>query len=153
MSEDPKYTLKKIIDNISIKKDDNVTNATLVFLYHGGPETLKELFADYDVVVMIDDARATGIRQMQEVPEHHPEMYPVHVLTVDKYALVLGVHTLVCTATKMDHKMKEQMRAVVEAAGISAGFRLRITDERPDNKRVGGLMVWETTYSILYTDV
>jgi len=149
MSEDPKYTIKKIVDDITLKKDDEVIDATLIFLYHGGPETLKELFADYDVVVTFSDARATGTRQMQEIPEHHPETYPVHVLTVDKY--VSGA--LVCTGEKMQHKMKEQMRAMIEAAGKSTGFRLRITNEKPDNKRAGGLMIWETTYSVLYTDV
>ena len=149
MVEDPKYTIKKIVDDITLKKNNESDDATLIFLYEGGPETLKELFEDYDVVVAFGDARATGRRQMHEVPEHHPETYPIHVLTIDKY--VSG--SLVCTGEKMQHKMKEQMRSVIEAAGVSAGFRLRITDERADNKRVGGLMLWETTYSILYTDV
>lgn len=149
MPEDPKYTIKKIVDDITLLKDDEVTSAALIFLYHGGPETLKELFASYDVVVTFSDARATGIRRMHEVPEHHPETYPVHVLTVDKYAA--GV--LIVTGEKMQHKMTEQMRSVIEAAGVSTGFRVTIIDETPGNKRVGGLMVWETTYSILYTDM
>ena len=149
MAEDPKYTLKKIIDDISIKRDDNTTDATIVFLYHGGPETLKELFVDYDVVVTFSDAKASGVRRMHEIPEHHPETYPVHVLTIDKYAA--GV--LICTGEPLQHKMKEQMRSVIEAAGVSTGFRVTITGETPSNKRVGGLDLWETTYSILYTDV
>lgn len=149
MPEDPKYTIKQIVDDITLLKDDEVTDAALIFLYHGGPETLKELFADYDVVVTFSDARASSTRLMHSVPEHHPEVYPVHVLTIDKY--VAGV--LVCTAEKMQHKMKEQMRSVIEAAAKSTTYRLTITGETPSNKRVGGLDLWETTYSILYTDV
>ncbi len=149
MSEDPKYTIKKIVDDITLKKDNETDDAALIFLYHGGPETLKELFADYDVVVTFSDARATATRRMREVPEHHPETYPVHVLTINKY--VSG--SLVCTGEKMQHKMKEQMRSVIEAAAVSTGYRLTITGETPSNKRIGGLSLWETTYSILYTDV
>jgi len=149
MPEDPKYTIKKIVDDITLLKDDEVTSAVLIFLYHGGPETLKELFADYDVVVTFSDAPATGIRKHHEVATHHPETYPVHVLTIDKY--VAGV--LVCSGEAMQHKMKGQMRSVIEAAGVSTGFRVTITKETPSNKRVGGLDLWETTYSILYTDM
>lgn len=149
MPEDPKYTIKKIVDNITLKKDNESDDAALIFLYHDGPETLKELFVSYDVVVTFDDASAKGTRQMQEVPEHHPETYPVYVLTVDKYVSSV----LVCTGEKMQHKMKEQMRSVIEAAGKSTGFRLQIPVEKPNNKRVGGLMIWETTYFILYTDM
>lgn len=149
MSEDPKYTIKNLVDEITLKKDDELTDAALIFLYHGGPETLKELFASYDVVVTFSDARASSTRLMHSVPEHHPEVYPVHVLTIDKY--VAGV--LVCTGEAMQHKMKGQMRSVIEAAAKSTTYRLTITGEAPSNKRVGGLDLWETTYSILYTDV
>ena len=148
MAEDPKYTIKKIVDNITLKKDNESDAAAIIFLYKGGPETMKELFDDYDVVVTFGDAPATGVRHEQEVPTHHPETYPVYVSTVDKYVS----DSLVCTADKMQHKMKEQMRSVIEAAAISTGFRLRVTSEDPITKWAGGLKIWETTYSVLYTD-
>ena len=114
MAEDPKYTIKKIVDGITLLKDDEEADAAIIFLYHDGPETLKALFDTYDVVVTFSDARATGIRKHHEVATHHPETYPVHVLTIDKYTS----DTLVCTGEKMQHKMKEEMRTIIEAAGV-----------------------------------
>lgn len=148
MGTDPKFIIKDLLDDITLKKDNETDDAALIFLYHGGPETLKELFVDYDVVVTFSDAKSSGTRRMHEVPEHHPETYPVHVLTIDKYAS--GV--LICTGESLQHKIKEQMRSVIEAAGVSTGFRVTITGETPNNKRVGGLMIWETTYQVTYTD-
>ncbi len=147
MAEDPKYTIKKIVDNITLKKDNESDDAALIFLYHDGPETLKEIFADYDVVVTFSDARASGFRRHHSVSVHHAEIYPVHVMTINKY--VSG--SLVCTGEKMQHKMKEQMRAVIEAAAVAATYKLEITGETPSNKRIGGLSLWETTFSITYT--
>jgi len=144
MGEDPKYTIKKIVDDITLKKDNEADDATLIFLYEGGPETLKELFASYDVVVTFGDAPVRPDRFMQDVAEHHPEVYPVTVQIIDK----TGV-----TATKMMHKMKEQMRVIVEAAAQTSTYTLRIISETPGNRRVGGLYVWDTTYSIQYKDL
>lgn len=142
--EDPKYTIKKIVDDITLKKDNETDDATLIFLYEGGPETLKELFESYDVVITIDDAPARGERFMQDIATHHPEVYPVIVQIIDK----TGV-----TATKLMHKMKEQMRATIEAAAQTSTYTLRILRETPGNRRVGGLDVGETTYSIEYKDL
>lgn len=144
MGEDPKYTIKKIVDDITIKKDNETDDATLIFLYEGGPETLKELFASYDVVVTFGDAPARPDRFVQDVPTHHPEVYPVAVQIINK----TGV-----TATKMQHKMKEQMRTTIEAAAQTSTYTLRIISEAPGNRRVGGLGVWETTYSVEYKDL
>ena len=139
MAEDPKYTIKKIVDDITLKKDNESDDAALIFLYHGGPETLKELFADYDVVVTFSDARTSGgFRRHHSVPIHESETYPVHVMTINKY--VSGV--LVCTGEKMQHKMKEQMRVIIEAAAVADTYKLEITGETPSNKRLGGLSLW-----------
>lgn len=144
MGTDPKYTVLDTINGITTTKDDNVTPATLIFMYRGGPETLKELFESYDVVITIDDAPARGERFMQDIATHHPEVYPVIVQIIDK----TGV-----TATKLMHKMKEQMRATIEAAAQTSTYTLRILRETPGNRRVGGLDVGETTYSIEYKDL
>lgn len=48
---DPKYTLLDVVDEITTTKDDNATPAVIIFLYAGGPETLKTLFLTNDVIV------------------------------------------------------------------------------------------------------
>ena len=79
---------------------------------------------------------------MQDVPEGQAATYPVVVQIIDQ----TGV-----TATKMLHKMKEKVRIVIEAAAQAANYKLRITRESPGSRRVGGLSVWETTFSVMYT--
>ena len=149
MSEDPKYTIKKIVDGITLKKDDELTAATLIFIYADGPETLKELFETYDVIVMFEDAKGVGTRYIQNVPVHHPETYPVCVSTLDKYSA--GV--LVCTADAMQEKMKVQMRTMIEAAAKNVAYRLRIATEIPKTLKVAGLKIWETTYALIFEDL
>jgi len=101
------------------------------------------------VIVTFADAKVSPTRWMQDVAEHHPETYPIHVLTVDKYD---SSYNLLCTADKMQKKMNAAMRAAVEAAAQGSTYRLRVVSEQPNNRRVGGLKIWETTYYVKYTD-
>ena len=141
----PKATIKNIVQAITTTID-NGTAADIITLYEGGPETLKYLFflLDYDVVVTIDDPNVVSQRDIQDVPEHYAELHPVTVTSVDK----TGV-----TATRMEAKMRTQMRAVIEAAAHGLNYTLKIIRESSSNRRKGGIdRVWETTYWVQYRD-
>jgi len=148
MAANPKLEIKNIAGTIATTIDDNATAALIIVIYEGGPETLKYLFyvVGADVVVAVGDPseRSSGDRrEIQDEPVHYTGFYPVKVVTVDK----TGV-----TATKMQYKMRLQMRAVFEpVARTRAGFTLKIAGTEEENGRKGGLdKVWQTTYEIEY---
>ena len=142
---DPKYTLLDVVDAITTTKDDNIAAAAIIFLYAGGPETLKDLFLTYDVIVTFHDSRTRPIRHLQDVPTYYPAELPVHVITIDKYSAA-GV--LLCTGTKMQWKMKDAMRTIIAANAQVGAYTLRIIDESANNRWAAGLQIWEETYII-----
>lgn len=142
---DPKYTLLDVVDAITTTKDDNITAAAIIFLYAEGPEPLGSLFDTYDVVVTFHDSRTRPTRHLQDVPVYYPSNFPVHVITIDKYN---AAGTLVCTATKMQWKMKVQMRAIIAANAQVGAYTLRIIEESANDRWIAGLQVWESTYII-----
>lgn len=146
MAANPKLEIKNLAGTITTTIDNPAVAALIIVIYEGGPETLKYLFyvVDADVVVAVGDPseRASGDRrEIQDEPVHYTGVYPVRVLTVDK----AGV-----TATKMQYKMRIQMRAVFEpVARTRAGFTTKILSTGEENGRRGGLdQVWQTTYDI-----
>ena len=142
----PKQTVKNIVQTITTTIDDG-SPADIVFMYEGGPETLKYLFhvTDYDVVVTIEDPDTRAIRPIQNVPEHHPDIHKVTVTCIDK----TGV-----TATLMIAKMTTQMRVTIEAAAQGPDYILEIERETFSNRRKGGLdRVWERNFFIRYVDM
>ena len=141
-----KTEVKNVISAVTATIDDDVTAAAIVYLYSGGPETLKYLFhiLDYDVVVTFEDPTVASRRWIQDVPEHHVEAVEVVVTSIDK----AGV-----TGAKMQRKMRAAIRTVIEAAAHGLNFILRMPDERPQGRRKGGIdRVWETRYIIEYWD-
>ena len=150
MSVDPKYRVKNLVAYALtlIKKDDDSTSASCIILYEGGPETLGDLFDTYDVVVTVSDPTGKPERHMQEVPEHHPQAYPVNVLTIDKYSS--GV--LVCTGSRMQHNCRERIEFALDGTKETA-YRVRIVSSKEGQKTVGGITIWETTYMIRHTDM
>jgi len=142
----PKEQVKNIISTTTTTIDDDATPAFIIYMYAGGPETLKWLFyvLGFDVVVTVDDPTVANRRWIQDVPEHHPEAVEVVVTTIDK----AGV-----TGTKMQEKMRAALRATVEASAHGVNYILRMPDERPQSRRKGGLdRVWETRYTITWMD-
>ena len=141
-----KSTVRTIVNTITTTID-NGTPADILTIYQGGPETLRYLFfiEDFDVVVTVGDPAVQSQRDLQNVPEHYSEIHPVIVSTVDK----TGV-----TATKMQRKMRVQMRAVIEAAAQGTNYIVKIMRESSSNRRKGGILekVWETTYYVQYKD-
>lgn len=135
------------MDGITTTIDDNITAAGILTMYQGGPETLRYLFfiENFDVVVTVGDPTVQSQRDLQDIPEHYPELHPVTVTTADK----TGV-----TATKMQRKMRVQMRAVIEAAAQGTNYTVKIIRESSSNRRRGGVLekVWETAYHIQYKD-
>jgi len=152
----PKYHIKNIIDNITTTKDNGVTAAQLLFIYEHGPEDLDYLFfnQDYDIVVTVGDPdpnTASGDRrEIQDQPVHYTGIYPVTVFSMDKYS---PVGNLVCTATKMQHKLTLALRTIIEANAQQTTYTIKITAGRPRNRRVGGLWLWSTEHKIEYFEL
>jgi len=142
---DPKFTLLDVVDAITTTKDDNIAAAAIIFLYAGGPETLKDLFNTYDVIVTFHDSRTRPTRHLQDVPTYYPGEFPVHVITVDKYS---AAGALLCTGTKMQWKMRDAMRTIIAANAQVGAYTLRIIDESPNDRWVAGLQVWENVFVI-----
>jgi len=144
-----KIEVKNILSSIppaTVTIDDNATPAMIVYLYEGGPETLKYLFyiLGYDIVVTIYDPAVSSRRWIQDVPEHHVEAVEVVVTTIDKP---------LATGTKLQRKMRAAIRTVVETGAHGLNFILRMPSERPQGRRKGGLdRVWETKYIVEYWD-
>ena len=148
MAWNPKLEIKNIASTIATTIDNNATAALIIVMYEGTPETLKYLFhvVGADVVVTVDDPgeRASGDRrEIQDEPAHYTGIYPVKITSIDK----TGV-----TATKIQYKMRIQMRAVFEpVARTRAGFTMKIQSTNEENGRKGGIdKVWQTTYDIEY---
>ncbi len=142
---DPKSTLLNVVDGITTTKDDNVTAAAIIFQYSKGPETLKSLFDDYDVIVTIDDSDTRPTRHDQDVPTYYPSGFPIHVITINRYN---AAGALISTGTKMQWKMKSQMRTIIAANAQVGAYTLRILDERVNDRWVVGLQVWESIYIV-----
>jgi len=141
---DPKYTLLDVVDAITTTIDDG-SPATILFLYAGGPETLKTLFLTYDVIVTFHDSRTRPTRHLQDVPTYYPAELPVHVITVDKYD---AAGALIVTGTKMQWKMKDAMRTIIAAFAQVGAYTLRIIDESVNDRWAAGLQLWESIYII-----
>ncbi|KKL80634.1 hypothetical protein LCGC14_2002830 [marine sediment metagenome] len=142
---DPKSTLLNVVDGITTTKDDNVTAAAIIFQYSKGPETLKSLFDDYDVIVTFHDSTTRPTRHLQDVPTYYPANLPVHVITIDKFNAA-GVR--VCTGTKMQWKMKAAMRTIIADNAQVGAYTLRILDERANDQWTVGLQVFEQIYIV-----
>ena len=148
MAWNPKLEIKNIASTITTTIDDNATAALIIVVYEGTPETLKYLFhiVGADVVVAVDgpSERDSGDRrEVQDQAAHYTGIYPVKIIAIDK----TGV-----TATKLQYKMRIQMRAVFRpVARTRAGFTMKIINTNEDNGRKGGIdRVWQTTYDIEY---
>lgn len=140
-----KNVVKNIIQTITTTIDDG-SPADVIYFWVGGPETLKYLFyiVDADVVVGIDDPMEASVRWIQDVPEHHPAVHLVSVISIDK----TGV-----TASRMQEKMRLLMRATVEAAAQGGNYTLKILRETRNSSRLGGIdLMWRTDYYIEYKD-
>ncbi len=142
---DPKSTLLNVVDGITTTQDDDVTAAAIIFQYAKGPETLKALFADYDVIVTFHDSDTRPTRRDQDVPTYYPANLPVHVITIDKND---PAGARVTTGTKMQWKMKAAMRTIIADNAQVGAYTLRIMDERANDRWTVGLQVFEQIYVI-----
>ncbi len=151
---DPRFRIKDIIDGITVNIDDDVTAASILYIYEGGPETLQYLFIDqdYDIVVTVADPRrrASGVtREIQDAPLRYTGLHPVSVTAIDKLNPVAG--GLIVTATKVLYKMQLQFEAVIPANAQQVGYTVKIESDGPKNVRAWGTdRVWVTEYQIEY---
>ncbi len=142
---DPKSTLLNVVDGITTTRDDDVTPATIIFQYAKGPETLKALFVDYDVIVTIHDSDTRPTRHDQDVPTYYPSGFPIHVITINRYN---AAGALISTGTKMQWKMKAAMRTIIADNAQVGAYTLRDLDERPNDRWTVGLQIWESVYIV-----
>ena len=154
---DPRTTLLTgLSTNLgNIKKDDGITNASILHVWESGPETLKYLFftAGFDAVLTYGEPNSIGVRDAanQSVPVHYNMNYPVTVTTVDKP--LTGV--LVCTAQEMQYKVTYALRVAAEVfsesvPAASPAYRLTLKSDNTLTKRVGGIRIYETSHVFRY---
>jgi len=153
---DPRTTIKAIIEAYivayPVTRDDCIAIATVISLWESGPETLKPLFATYDIVITFGEPRSRSVRPIQDVPVHFNMSYPITVTTVNKP--LTGV-ALVCTAARMQYKVTLALRAAIQGSAQSApaaapAYTIRIMDDAAKHTRIGGLDVWQATHSVQY---
>jgi len=151
---DPRTTIKTIVDDHlgNIKKDNDIDNAMVITLWEGGPETLKHLFATYDVVITFGDPRSRSIRPIQDRPVHYLMRYPITVTTVNK---PLTGGALVCTAARMQYHVAYALRVAIavhaqSGVGATPAYTLRLIEDVATHKRIGGLDVWQADHYAQY---
>ena len=153
--QDPKTTIRTgVVANLGIiRKDDGLANASVIHIWEGGPETLKDLFYtdDYDVVITYGEPRSRSARPVQDVPVHYLMSYPITVTTVDKPLTGAPL----CTASRMQYKVTYALRAAIaafsqSAVGATPAYTLMLREDTPMVKRVGGLKIWEAKHVAEY---
>jgi len=160
MATDPRYHILDMIDGITVTKDDGATAASVLYIYEGSQEDLYNVFFDddYDMVVTVgiaDSEVASGDkREIQDDPIHFTGSHKVTVTALDKFDL-LG--TKICTATKLQHKMNDQLKTTIGAAAQQVGYTVKIQNMRPEggrsNRKIGGLYFWIRAYRIEYFEI
>ena len=142
-TSDPRYVIKNILDEMTFNKDDDATSAVLLFMYSDSGEFLEDLFDDYDVVFTLGPPTMIERRFIGDIPVHERYEVPVTVASIDK----TGV-----TGSFMLWKADIEIRAKIEAS-VHPGAGVTITVvgiPRPDNRKVGGITVWQSIYTIRY---
>ena len=142
-TDDPRYKVKDILDAMTFTKDDDATPAVLLFMYSDSEEFLEDLFDDYDVVFTLGPPVMIERRFIGDVPVHEQYEVPVTVASIDK----TGV-----TGAFMQWKADVQIRAKIEAS-VHPGSGVVITvvgAPRSDNRRLGGVTLWQSIYTIRY---
>lgn len=147
------YTIVSAIPAANIKLDNGATNASVLHIWEGGPETLKYLFytSGYDVIFTYGEPRSRSVRPIQDVPVHYNMDYPITVSTADKP--LTGV--LTATAVRMQYKATYALRDIVEASaqsvvGASPAYTLRVISDDAVVRNVAGIKVWETKHMLQY---
>jgi len=156
MAVDPRSHIRTIISTATITKDDGITGAAILYMYEGSEEDLYNLFFDdnYDMVITIEVAEpetASGdSKEIQDAPIHFTGSHTVTVTAIDKFDLV---GNKICTATKLQHKMNDQLKAVIAAAAQQVGYTVKIQNMRPARRKIGGLYFWIRPYKIEYFEI
>ncbi len=141
----PRYEVLNYIDGIAFNIDDDATPAVLLFMFSDGEEDLEELFDAYDVLFLVESwVKRIPNRRDLSVPVHYSWVIPVTIISKDKTGI---------TGTEMQFKANLGMMAVIEASARpgAAGYTLESTGAKPHNQRVGGVMIYKTTYTIVLT--
>ena len=142
MSFDPRAEVKTLLDTVSVTVDGGGA-ATLLVMYTGGWENLKQLFLVdlYDAILAVDPATkvmAAPDRRIQDVPLRYNADVPVHVL---------AINTATVTATTILEKIRVDIRNVIEADPQKPEFTVFISRVQPANRPRGGYdPLWQDDY-------
>lgn len=149
MAADPAYTIKDIIDAVTIDIDDGITPAVISYQLAGAPEGMKYLFDNYDVLVIVGKPPTIPERHIQDVPIYYPSDFPISVLITDKFD---ATDVLISTGNAMMWKMVEALRTIIAANAQVGAYTLRIISEKINNRWVAGLFIWETIITVEYKE-
>lgn len=145
MSDDPRARLETILTTVTATIDDDVTPATIIVIYRGGPETYRHLFytVNADVVLAIERHRETESgdgKRIQDIPIRYDAMIEFWASAVDKTGL---------TATKVLNKICLSVQTQIEATAQTADYTWRVNRDEGSNQRIGGLdPLWQDHYVI-----
>lgn len=143
MSDDPRARLETILTTVTATKDDGVTAATITVIYRGGPETYRHLFytVGADVVIAIErhsEQESGDTKRVQDIPIRYDATVEFWASSIDKADI---------TATKLLNKIRLSVIARIEANAQSADYTWRLTRDRVENMRMGGLdPLWQDRY-------
>lgn len=142
MSFDPRAEVKTLLDTVSVTVDGGGA-ATLLVMYTGGWENLKQLFLVdlYDAILAVDPATkvmAAPDRRIQDVPLRYNADVPVHVL---------AINTAIVTATTILEKIRVDIRDVIEADPQKSEYTVFISRVQSANRPQGGYdPLWQDDY-------
>jgi len=139
MSQDPIITLRKLIeDNISVKKDDNTTPATVLTEIEFPESKLEDFFGTYDLIVTVGRA------------EERDKMIGFNVVaTVGTYRIdVWSVDRPGSTGWKTRYKGLQEIRRIFRQF-MSGSHRVH-RSSRDDDKLLGAKKLYHTIHSVEY---
>lgn len=139
MSQDPIITLRKLIeDNISVKKDDNTTPATVLTEIEFPESKLEDFFGTYDLIVTVGRA------------EERDKMIGFNVVaTVGTYRIgVWSVDRPGSTGWKTRYKGLQEIRRIFRQF-MSGSHRVH-RSSRDDDKLLGAKKLYHTIHTIEY---
>jgi len=142
---DPRLRLRTILLGMTVTKDDDVTPASILVMYEGGPETYRYLFydADYDLVLSIrrhEERRSDESKNIMDVPLRYPATMNLSASAVDKTDV---------TATLILNKTRRAVIEEMEDHARSLGYTWSVQYDSSTNRRMGGLdPLWMDNYTI-----
>lgn len=146
MSNDPRVRLRDILQTVSATIDDDLTPASILIIYEGGPETLIHLFydEDEDVVISLErhvEQESGEGRRLRDVPIRYDAVIGFSVNSVDKTGI---------TATKVLNKVRLSIINRIEVNAQDDDYTWILRRDNSENIRIGGFSpLWQDHYTVI----